>query len=332
MNTESTGISPATPANDAPAPAQAPASPAPSTPSPTSGATPSEPYLRVNDRTVYQSREDAIKGYEEAQKRIAQLATWEKLNSAPEKGGLGFVNLKSPEDVATLLDELIELRSKAQGSTATGATPTAAGGSQPQGADQLSPEWQQYIKTLQEKAGFVTRDQLKQLEQRFEQIDQHNASEEEAKVTAAVDHGTSLLEAEMKSVGMPEDKDLLASVGAAIGGTMNQSSYDAHGNLIEGSVIDRFVKGSEAVRRDIIKSEFAKWLKFGETFATVKNANYAAQKTSAQANTPRPLSQGSAPAPTAPAPSARPNKWDHSDLNRRAREAMQEEMRRIGAG
>ena len=34
---------------------------------------PEEPFLPVNDRTVYRTREDAVRGYNEAANRIQQL-------------------------------------------------------------------------------------------------------------------------------------------------------------------------------------------------------------------------------------------------------------------
>ena len=328
MDTNATGIAPATPASDAPA--QAPASSAPSTPASTPAVTPSEPYLRVNDRTVYQSREDAIRGYTEAQNRIAALSVWEKLNSAPEKGGLGFVNLKSPDDVAALLDELIELRGKSQ--PASGAAATQP--NQPAGVDQLSPEIQAWIKTLKEKAGFVDRDTLAALESRLDQFDQRSAGEEAARVEAAVSHGTSILASEMKEAGFPVDteagKEQLKDIGESIGGKIDRESYDAQGNLIPGSLADRFIRGSEPERRAIIKEHFQRYLKFGETYATAKNANYAAQKTAAVASTPRPLTQSGAPSPAAPAPTTGKQRWDHSDINRKVRELMSTEASRLG--
>src|SRR5690348_9628369 len=326
MNTESTGIAPTTSAADAPA--QAPASsPAPSPAAQPSQATPAqEVFLEVNPRTKYATRDEAIRGYTEAQNRIAALSVWEKLNSAPEKGGLGFVNLKSPDDVAALLDELIELRAKGQ--PASGAAATQP--NQPAGVDQLSPEIQAWIKTLKEKAGFVDRDTLAALESRLDQFDQRSAGEEAARVEAAVSHGTSILASEMKEAGLPEDKELLEEIGAAIGGKIDRDSYDAQGNLIQGSLADKFIRGSEPERRAIIKEHFQRYLKFGETYATAKNANYAAQKTAAVASTPRPLTQSGAPSPAAPAPTTGKQRWDHSDINRKVRELMSTEASRLG--
>lgn len=321
MDTSSTGISPsATPAEAPNTPTSgSPSTPATPAPASTPQATPAEPYLKVSDRTVYHTREDAVKAYQEAEKRITSLSAWEKLYAAPDKGGYGFTGITKPEDLVPLLDELIELRGK---QATTGATPQP-GAAQPGGVEQLSPEWQAYIKTLTEKGGLVTQQQLAELRQGLDQLSQANAGEQEAREKAAVDHGTSLIAAKMKEVGLPEDPETLKEIGNSIGGKWNAESYDRNGQLIRDSVIDRFIRGNEATRKQLIDESFAFYLKFGDTFAKVKTAEYAKQKESAQATTPRPLPQGGSPAPaTAPAGKNSRGFNDTADINRRAREAM----------
>jgi len=61
-----------------------------------------ESFLVVDERTKYRTREDAIRGYQEAGKRIAQLSAWEK--ELKEYGEL------TPADVRGYLDELIQAR------------------------------------------------------------------------------------------------------------------------------------------------------------------------------------------------------------------------------
>ena len=61
-----------------------------------------EPFLPVNERTVYKTREDAIRGYNEAASRIAQLSGWE--NQAKAYG------LTDPAQFKAVADELIEAR------------------------------------------------------------------------------------------------------------------------------------------------------------------------------------------------------------------------------
>src|SRR5258706_6567092 len=105
---------------NAPEPVVTPSEPASSTPAaapPAAAATP--PFLKVNDRTSYNSADDAIKGYNELQGRVTSLSAWEAMISAPiEKGGFG---LTDPKQVAALLDELADIRAKQNQS----ATPTA---------------------------------------------------------------------------------------------------------------------------------------------------------------------------------------------------------------
>lgn len=63
-----------------------------------------KPFLEVDERTKYNTREEAVRGYAEAGKRIAALSAWEK-------------ELKdydvTPTDVRSYLDELIETRQTA---------------------------------------------------------------------------------------------------------------------------------------------------------------------------------------------------------------------------
>jgi hypothetical protein len=65
-------------------------------------AKPEEPFLSVNERTVYKTREDAIRGANEAANRIAQLSGWEK--RAKQYG------LSTPEQLDSVATELLQLR------------------------------------------------------------------------------------------------------------------------------------------------------------------------------------------------------------------------------
>jgi len=60
------------------------------------------PFLKVNDRVTYKTQEDAVRAYDEAGKRIAQLSGWEK--QAKQYG------LADPKDLDAVAKELLELR------------------------------------------------------------------------------------------------------------------------------------------------------------------------------------------------------------------------------
>lgn len=61
-----------------------------------------EPFLAVNDRTKYATREDAVKAYDEAGKRIAALSTWEK---TAKNYGLG-----EPKHLEAIFSETLKAR------------------------------------------------------------------------------------------------------------------------------------------------------------------------------------------------------------------------------
>ena len=61
-----------------------------------------EPFLPVNDRTVYRTREDAVRGYNAAANRIQELSQWEK---EAKTWGLG-----DPTQLRAVANELLQLR------------------------------------------------------------------------------------------------------------------------------------------------------------------------------------------------------------------------------
>jgi hypothetical protein len=60
------------------------------------------PFLPVNDRTTYRTREDAVRGFNEAANRIQQLSQWEK--EAKQWG------LADPTQFRAVANELLQLR------------------------------------------------------------------------------------------------------------------------------------------------------------------------------------------------------------------------------
>ena len=74
---------------------------------------PDEPFLPVNDRTIYKTREDAVRGYNEAANRIQQLSRWEQ--EAKQW------NLSDPTELRAVANELLQLRrEKAEAAAAAG--------------------------------------------------------------------------------------------------------------------------------------------------------------------------------------------------------------------
>jgi hypothetical protein len=258
----------------------------------------------VNDRTSYNSADDAIKGFTELQGRVTSLSQWEQLIGAPvDKGGFG---LTDPKQVAALLDELADIRAKNQQQATPAADSTATAVQKAAAGDRiayesLSPDWKAHVDYLR-KLGYVDEtslnSRLQPLQERLDSIDQQNEAAYVAEVNHAVDHGEVLLEGIMKEAGIAVTPELLESVGNSVGARIDRDSYDQNGRIIAGSLADQFVRGNEAQRKAIVSEQFDLFRKFGEAFATAKTAGYVAAKTAAQAGQPRALPAGSGPSST----------------------------------
>ena len=279
-------------APDAGATPPAPEGGQPAAAPPAGAATP--PFLKVNDRTVYNTAEDATKGFNELQSRVTTLSQWNQLMEE------GF----TAEDVAKYLDEFAELRAKNQPPATPGAADSTATAVQKAAAgdklayDSLTPEWKAHVDYLR-KLGYVDENALNdKLKPLMERVDSLTAQQEEAyatEVNNAVDHGTTLLEGIMKEAGIAVTPELLESVGNSVGSRIDRDSYDQHGRIISGSLADQFLRGNEAQRKAIISEQFSLFTKFGDAYATAKTAGYVQAKNAAQAGQPRALPAGSGP-------------------------------------
>lgn len=130
-----------------------------------------EPYLPVNDRTVYKTKEDAIRGYNEAASRIAQLSGWEK--QAKQYG------LTDPRQLDAVANELLQLRREkaelAAKITAAPKTDTTATDPKAKEAQQV----REYLKGL----GYISKEDqeeaLKELKDQIAEMKQNGSRSEE---------------------------------------------------------------------------------------------------------------------------------------------------------
>lgn len=177
-------------------------------------ATPEEPFLPVNDRTVYRTREDAIRGYNEAANRIAALSAWEK--SAKQWG------LSDPRQFDAVAQELLELR-KQLASAGKAAAPEKSGP-----ADPKAKEAEQ-VKAYLKANGFISKEEqeeaLKELRAQLDEIRQSGQQSTELRFqnqeAEARDHVSGWLE----DAGFKDDGTgtKLAVVGTLIKDWINNS-------------------------------------------------------------------------------------------------------------
>lgn len=129
---------------------------------------PEEPFLSVNERTVYKTREDAVRGANEAASRIAQLSGWEK--EAKQYG------LTDPKQLNAVAKELLELRKELADAKKQASTPKA------DPADPKAKETQQVREYLKAN-GFISKDDqdaaLKELRDQIAEMKQSGTRSEE---------------------------------------------------------------------------------------------------------------------------------------------------------
>lgn len=283
------------PAPDATTPVAAPppaaTTPASASPTPAPAATPAgaQPFLRVNDTTSYANADEAIKGYQSAQDRIAQLRGWEELTKQYE----GFT---SPQELAGHLDAYIKMLA----AQAPAAQPVA---------NELTPEWKQTDEYLNTKLGYVKKSEIEELRSKLAALESGHQGEQAARNEAAVQDGrNSLVNLARESGLIPaqgditaEDQAVLSRIETDIGNRIYEQSHNPQGQLIPGSAEDRFYRGDSNARRQIINEQFGFWLKFGETFASRRQAKQANERSAALSGNPRPLPPSTSPsAPSTP--------------------------------
>jgi hypothetical protein len=139
---------------------------------PSEEAKPEEPFLSVNERTVYKTREDAARGYNEAASRIAQLSGWEK--QAKQYG------LSDPKQLEAVANELLALRKeKADAAAKLNAAPAKSDPTDPKAKE--AQQVRDYLKAN----GFISKEDqdavLKELRDEIAGLKQSGTRSEEVR-------------------------------------------------------------------------------------------------------------------------------------------------------
>jgi len=156
---------------------------------------PDEPFLRVNERTVYKTTDDAVRGYNEAASRIAQLSGWEK--RAKQYG------LSTPEQLDAVANELLALRKeKADAAAKISAAPKT------EPTDPKAKEAEQVKKYLREQ-GFISKEEqaeaLKELRERLDRFEQSGVQSTELRFQNQEAEAREDLNGHLSAAGVKDD-------------------------------------------------------------------------------------------------------------------------------
>ena len=219
-------------------------------------AKPDEPFLSVNDRTIYKTREDATRGYNEAANRIAQLSGWEK--QAKQYG------LTDPRQLDAVAKELLELR-KEKADAAKQAGIKNAPKIDP--ADPKAKEAQQ-VREYMKNLGYVSRE------------DQEEALKELREAVAEMrQSGTQSRELYFQNLEEESRNDLDGMLTAkSIQDDVNKTKATVIGTLIKDWInnsderVDQWSKGGVSAKA-LVKEGFehaTKLLGWGQAVVTTK--------------------------------------------------------------
>jgi hypothetical protein len=282
---------------------------------PVPAAPTAEPFLKIDDRTIYADRDAATKGWTNLKSERDRLAKFEE--TAKQYG------VNDPAVIAQLFEELLQHRERsAQATPATGARTDAATVQAAQSGDRaaydsLSPEWKAHVDYLNQ-LGYVTKDALKPIQDQLQSLSSEQQRAEDARVEGAKQNGVTILTGMLKEANLPSDETTVTRLTNQIGNEIYSQSRDQNGRIIPGSPEHRFIFGTEAERAAIVKEHLGFYTGLGEAFHTAKNASYASSKTAAQSQAPRSL-----PAQNAPATPARQGRISPEDSMARVRAILE---------
>lgn len=155
---------------------------------------PEEPFLSVNERTVYKSKDDAIRGYSEAANRIAQLSVWEK--EAKKYG------LTSASELKAVADELLALRQK-QADAAKQAAAPKVNPNDPKAKE--TEQVRKYLKDL----GYISKTEqdeaLKELRDQLNEFKRSGQRSEELRFQNQEAEARNDLKSWLSSAGIKDD-------------------------------------------------------------------------------------------------------------------------------
>lgn len=237
-----------------------------------------EDFLVVDDRTKYRTREDALKGFQEAGKRIASLSAWER-NLASRYNGA------TPEQVADWLEDYRKLRTAEEQRQADADRKSKETSSKTTSDGELDPEEEKALKWLQKmgpRLGYVPKEDLLAMQEQVKQMSEKlgmletgsqksQASFEASVVTAGQEHLAGLI----KNAGLPANAQ--AKFERLIRSELNSNDEMRH----------RFFEGEHKAVLDELFKDLTEFM--GIKSGSSSTQNYAANKNATARRTPTPL-------------------------------------------
>ena len=236
-----------------------------------------QPFLQVNERTIYKTPDEAKAGFVEAQKTITSLSGMKTLvESYVGKGNA------SPEVIKSLFEELVAARAEKAAAAAKTKNTSSGGDEDPRfegkSAEQIAEikKADKWFQDQAEKRGYVTKESIKALEDKLAAIEAAPEKQLEAANSDAIRTGREWLDKQLGEAKLSltdgELKRLTGRIQAYVDG--DEETLGRWWNAVR--------SGNRSEQQSIIKeaAEFA--LPSVKPGASFKSANVTTVKTKAQ--------------------------------------------------
>jgi len=210
-----------------------------------------EPFLKINDRTVYKTSDDAVKGFNEAQQTITSLSEFKKV--LKELGATENADAQYLKGVLTEYLQLASEREKAKAASKTKVTPSEEDkefeGVDPQVVAQTK-RGRQWLKDNAAKVGLISKDDYDKLRQEFDEFKGSFSQKEEQEREAAIEEGQQSVTkwlGDAKVELEPQERVKLENLIAA------------YVNSDQG-LTQRWLRGDRAAKMELIKEGYTMFL------------------------------------------------------------------------
>lgn len=229
-------------------------------------------FLTVNDRTKYKTQQDAVKGYNEASQRIAQLSPWEK-EVSQAFGGL------TPQQAKGIINEYVRMK---QAERAANGSAAKNGNSPTDSAKELTKDQKEVVAFLKEN-GFITKEEAADLRKQIEELKTGTTalreSRESDQLASLVDIGRSTLRSALEGAKIPLER--ASRFESAIKGWIDEDDER----------VNRFYAGGDETKKLITEGFQAICKEFGISLQSKPNLTAAQNKNKVLNRNPRPLPQ-----------------------------------------
>jgi hypothetical protein len=254
-----------------------------------------EPFLVVNARTRYRTRDEALEAFQRAGERISELTPYAEI---AEKYGI-----TEPTVLEDIFQDYLKLRQGAQQQVRReegGAAPKEVADSKLSQLSEKDRENYEYLKRLgfspAEAFEKTVNERLSKLEQTLNEklstLEGATSAAQAQQRDAIIESGQSYLGSLLEEKGYEADPQVHEMIENAITNWIESKSYDTRGRMIPGSPAEKFMRGGRGMQ-DVVAEGLERVLAAMNKMRLQADGKYQDTKRQKVRSTPKVMPKGS---------------------------------------